>query len=200
MRNRFFIGGYLDEIKITWVKWNTCLASKATGGFGIRSIYALNASLLFKWIWQFRCSPNDLWVKVIKGIHGHDGGIGCGRIVRSTHSPWKAIMHSVSHRRSKGIDLLYECNRSVGDGNSIRFWEETWCGDGLLKVLFPCVYALDGNKLCMVAQRINIVDWNNVLRRLPRGGVESNQYADMMEAIRDVVLSDSKDGWKWALN
>ncbi|GJY22029.1 RNA-directed DNA polymerase, eukaryota, reverse transcriptase zinc-binding domain protein [Tanacetum coccineum] len=109
-------------------------------------------------------------------------------------------MHSVSHRQSKGIDLLYECNRSVGDGNSFRFWEETWCRDGPLKVLFPCVYALDGNKLCMVAQRINNVDWSNVLRRLPRGGVESNQYADMMEAIHDVVLSDSKDGWKWALN
>ncbi|GJU48098.1 hypothetical protein Tco_1217653 [Tanacetum coccineum] len=54
------VGGDLDEIKITWVKWNTCLASKATSGFGIRSIYALNASLLFNWIRQFWCSPNDL--------------------------------------------------------------------------------------------------------------------------------------------
>ena len=40
MRNRFFLGGDLGEKKVPWVKWNICLASKATGGLGIGSIYA----------------------------------------------------------------------------------------------------------------------------------------------------------------
>ena len=31
--------------KVTWVKWNSCLASKAMGGLGIGSIYALNVFL-----------------------------------------------------------------------------------------------------------------------------------------------------------
>ncbi|GKF84213.1 hypothetical protein Tco_0249111 [Tanacetum coccineum] len=79
MRNRFFLGGNLHDKKITWVKWETCLASKAIGGLGIRSIFALNAALLFKWVWRFRTCPNSLWVQVIKSIHGVDGAIGPNR-------------------------------------------------------------------------------------------------------------------------
>ena len=200
MRNKFFIGGNLDEKKVTWVKWNSCLASKAMGGLGIGSIYALNVSLLFKWIWRFRCHPNDLWAKVIKGIHGQHGGIGTGRIAKSNASPWNVIVRSVSQLQLKGIDLLASCNRSLGDGKSVVFWEEYWCGDRPLKELFPRVYALDRDKRCTVAQRVNIIDWNNVLRRNPRGGVESSQFDDMKALISNVELSDNKDGWKWALN
>nr|GEY35892.1 RNA-directed DNA polymerase, eukaryota, reverse transcriptase zinc-binding domain protein [Tanacetum cinerariifolium] len=48
MRNKFFIGGDSDEKKMTWIKWDRCLASKEDGGLGIGSIYGLNISLLFK--------------------------------------------------------------------------------------------------------------------------------------------------------
>ncbi|GJW79957.1 hypothetical protein Tco_0143932, partial [Tanacetum coccineum] len=36
--------------------------------------------------------------------------------------------------------------------------------------------------------------------RSPRGGVELNQFTAMLEAIRDINLSESIDGWKWALD
>ncbi|PWA66546.1 reverse transcriptase domain, Reverse transcriptase zinc-binding domain protein [Artemisia annua] len=115
-------------------------------------------------------------------------------------SPWNVIVHWVSQLQLKGIDLLASCNRSLGDGKSIVFWEESWCGDRPLKELFPRVYALDRDKRCTVVQRVNIIDWNNVLRRNPRGGVESSQFDDMKALISNVELSDNKDGWKWALN
>nr|GEW29263.1 hypothetical protein [Tanacetum cinerariifolium] len=99
-----------------------------------------------EWIWRFRCSPNDLWVKLIKEIHGIDGGIGCGRLFKPSKSHWNAILRSVQHLQLKGIDLLSACCRSVGDGKCTRFWDETWCGDRPLKDLFPRVYALEGNK------------------------------------------------------
>ncbi|GKC33178.1 putative RNA-directed DNA polymerase, eukaryota, reverse transcriptase zinc-binding domain protein, partial [Tanacetum coccineum] len=50
-RNKFFIGGDLDEKKMTWLRWKKCLASKELGGLGIGSIYGLNIGLLFKWVW-----------------------------------------------------------------------------------------------------------------------------------------------------
>ncbi|GJY14799.1 RNA-directed DNA polymerase, eukaryota, reverse transcriptase zinc-binding domain protein [Tanacetum coccineum] len=139
MRNRFFIGGDSDDIKITWVKWNSCLAGKAMGGL-------------------------------------------------------------VSHLQAKGIDLFTLCGRSVGDGNSTSFWGDNWCGTRPLKDFFPRVYALDENKLCTVAQRINIEDWSFVLRRPPRGGAQSNQLDELIQVTRDVVLSDSTDGWNWELD
>ena len=159
-----------------------------------------NFALLFKWIWRFRCSPNDLWVKVVKGIHGQDGGIGFSRRSNSKHSPWNAILKAISNLNNKGIDLLFACSRSVGNGKSIRFWDEIWFGDRPLKDLFPRIYALDKDKRCMVDHRINISAWNIVLRRMPRGGIESQQFSALMDSIRDVLLSDKEDAWKWALN
>ncbi|GJU51482.1 RNA-directed DNA polymerase, eukaryota, reverse transcriptase zinc-binding domain protein [Tanacetum coccineum] len=93
--------------------------------------------------------------KVIKGIHGPDGGIESGRFVKSNQSPWNAILHSVSHLQTKGIDLLCACKRVLGDGKSIKFWDEIWSGDRSYRVMFPRVYALDENKRCTIADRTN---------------------------------------------
>nr|GEX95053.1 hypothetical protein [Tanacetum cinerariifolium] len=175
MRNRFFIGGDSDDKKITWVNWNSCLASKAMGSLGIGSIFALNVSLLFEWVWRFRTTSNSLWVNVIKDIHGHDGGIESGRAGKLSHSPWNSIIRTVSHLQAKVIDLFALCGRSVGDGNSISFWGDNW-----------------------FAQRINIEDWSFVLRRPPRCGVEWNQLDELIQVTRDVV--HSADGWNWELD
>lgn len=60
LRNNFFIGGDLEDKKMTWVAWKMCLASRDLGALGIVSIFSLNRSLLFEWIWTFRMHPNDL--------------------------------------------------------------------------------------------------------------------------------------------
>nr|GEV71630.1 RNA-directed DNA polymerase, eukaryota, reverse transcriptase zinc-binding domain protein [Tanacetum cinerariifolium] len=78
--------------------------------------------------------------------------------------------------------------RSVRDGNSISFWGDNWCGTRPLKDYFPRVYALDENKLCTVAQRINIKDWSFVLKIPPRGSDELNQLDELIQVMRDVVL------------
>ena len=200
MRNRFFIGGDRDDKKMTWVKWKTCLASKAMGGLGIGSIYGFNVALLFKWVWRFRNNSNVLWVNVIKEIYGQDGGFGSDRIGKSSYSPWYSIYHLVSTLRDKGIDLLGMCNRSVGNGSTTSFWGDSWCGGRPLKDQYPRVYALDLNKSCSVADRMGIKDWSSVLRRTPRGGAESNQFADLIQSIQQVTLTSSADAWKWELS
>ncbi|GJU94132.1 putative RNA-directed DNA polymerase, eukaryota, reverse transcriptase zinc-binding domain protein [Tanacetum coccineum] len=48
IRNNFFLGGDVEEKKITLVQWKKCLASKDLGGLGIGSIFGLNIGLLFK--------------------------------------------------------------------------------------------------------------------------------------------------------
>ncbi|GKE37109.1 RNA-directed DNA polymerase, eukaryota, reverse transcriptase zinc-binding domain protein, partial [Tanacetum coccineum] len=166
MRNRFFIGGDLDDKKITWVKWKSCLASKAMGGLGIGSIYAFNAALLFKWIWRFRNSSNVLWVNVIKEVHGHDGGLGRGGSPYSPYSPWSSIIRLVTHLRDKGMDLLGLCSRLVGNGASTKLWSDIWCGDVSFKDRFPRIYALELNKDCYIDQRYNVENWSSFLRTI----------------------------------
>lgn len=72
---------------MTWVAWDKCMASKELGGLGIGSIFALNRSLLFKWIWRFYLYPACLWAKVISNIYGVDGFIGRRGMPRFALSP-----------------------------------------------------------------------------------------------------------------
>ncbi|GKE03904.1 hypothetical protein Tco_1395922, partial [Tanacetum coccineum] len=103
LRNNFFNGSELGERKMVWVSWKTCLASKESGGLGIRSIYVLNVGLLFKWIWRFLHNHSDIWVRVIKGIYGRTGGIFDEHIHRSSQSPWSGILSMVKSIKQKGI-------------------------------------------------------------------------------------------------
>nr|GEU61503.1 RNA-directed DNA polymerase, eukaryota, reverse transcriptase zinc-binding domain protein [Tanacetum cinerariifolium] len=121
MRNNFFIGGDLDEKKMTWVKWKKCLASKELGGLGIGSIYGLNLGLLFKWIWRFLCNSPNFWVRVVKIFRGTNGGITEDVKYSSSHSPWSGILSAISLLKLKGIDLLSLCVRKIGNGSSCRF-------------------------------------------------------------------------------
>ncbi|PWA43954.1 RNA-directed DNA polymerase, eukaryota [Artemisia annua] len=58
----------------------------------------------------------------------------------------------------------------------------------------------NGNKQCAVAQRLNCSDWSIEFRRMPRGCTEESQFTALLEAIRDVRLSDASDGWIWGLD
>ncbi|GJY77297.1 putative RNA-directed DNA polymerase, eukaryota, reverse transcriptase zinc-binding domain protein [Tanacetum coccineum] len=200
IRNRFFIGGDMGDKKITWVRWKSCLASKVMGGLDIGSIYAFNAALLFKWIWRFINNSKALWVNVVKEIHGQEGGLGSGRVLKYSHSPWSSMINLVAQLKDKGIDLLGFCKRSVGNGNTTKFWIDSWCGDRPLRDIYPRIYVLDQNKDCLVAQRYDVQDWSNVLRRLPRSGIELVQFTDMVNSISQVKLSDSPDCWEWDLS
>ncbi|GJZ71543.1 putative RNA-directed DNA polymerase, eukaryota, reverse transcriptase zinc-binding domain protein [Tanacetum coccineum] len=50
------------------------------------------------------------------------------------------------------------------------------------------------------ANRIHLVDWCAVLRRLPRGGVELSQFNSMLFSLGNVDLSDKPNSWLWSLD
>nr|GEY10811.1 RNA-directed DNA polymerase, eukaryota, reverse transcriptase zinc-binding domain protein [Tanacetum cinerariifolium] len=187
MRNKFFIDGEEGEKKITWVKWEKCLASKKLGGLGIGSIYALNLGLIFKWIWRFLCHSNDLWACVITNIYGIKGGINEDR---THHTTWGVILSSVKRLKLKGIDLFSLCKRNLGNGSLTGFWDDN---SPLLKYQFPRIHMLDSDKGCKVSNRLHVSDWSAFLRRLPRGGVELSQFSALLSSIRDITLSDQDD-------
>ena len=196
LRRNFFLGGELDEKKMTWVAWRKCLAKTELGGLGIGSIFAFNRALLFKWVWRFRCQPNDLWARVTSNVYGIDGRIG-EAVAGSAFSPWISVLKSTYGLLEKGVDLLGCRKRQIGDGSSIRFWQETWLGSSTLKDRFPRNFALETVNDCMVVDRVAEVNWLSILRRQPRGGIEEAQMRDLREELNRVILCNKKDGWVW---
>ncbi|GJY83900.1 RNA-directed DNA polymerase, eukaryota [Tanacetum coccineum] len=61
--------------KASWVNWNKVLTAKERGGLGVSSLYALNRGLMCKWVWPFFAHKSLLWSRVIKAIHGPEGGL-----------------------------------------------------------------------------------------------------------------------------
>nr|GEZ83625.1 RNA-directed DNA polymerase, eukaryota [Tanacetum cinerariifolium] len=72
----------------------------------------------------------------------------------------------------RGVDLISHCHIRVGNGLCTQSWNEVWIGDTPLRVLFPCVYALEINKDCTVADKLQY-SVTSSLRRTVRGGVEA---------------------------
>ncbi|GJU71337.1 RNA-directed DNA polymerase, eukaryota, reverse transcriptase zinc-binding domain protein [Tanacetum coccineum] len=60
----------------------------------------------------------------------------------------------------------------AGDGSSIFFCDDDWCGDRPLNFQFPRVYAFDEAKSCIITERLRLLDWFSVFRRPPRGDVD----------------------------
>ncbi|GJT74437.1 RNA-directed DNA polymerase, eukaryota [Tanacetum coccineum] len=163
IRMNFFNGIQGNEKKITWVKWSKVLAAKKHGGLGVSSFYALNRALLFKW----KLSP-------------------------FTSSTWNTIIQEVSVLKSQGVDLISHCKKRVGNGVLTRFWSDVWLGDKQLRLLFPRIFALEANKDCTVATKLQgSVDLS--LHRHVRGGVESHQLDQLQELVESTILTNSED-------
>ncbi|GJV38840.1 RNA-directed DNA polymerase, eukaryota [Tanacetum coccineum] len=195
IRRNFFNGVQCDERKIVWIKWAKVLASKKYGGLGVSSFYALNRALLFKWVWRFISRDNSLWCRLIMSMHGSS----LYKLSPFRYSTWKSIIREVHMLKDRGVDLISHCHIRVGNGLRTQFWNEVWIGDTQLRVMFPRIYALEINKDCTVADKLQF-SVTSSLRRSVRGGVESSQLALLQTYIEGTLLSNMEDRWVWDLN
>ncbi|GJV80315.1 RNA-directed DNA polymerase, eukaryota [Tanacetum coccineum] len=195
IRRKFFNGVQCDERKIVWIKWAKVLASKKYGGLGVSSFYALNRALLFKWVWRFISRDNSLWCRLIMSMHGSS----LYKLSPFRYSTWKSIIREVHMLKDRGVDLISHCHIRVGNGLRTQFWNEVWIGDTQLRVMFPRIYALEINKDCTVADKLQF-SVTSSLRRSVRGGVESSQLALLQTYIEGTLLSNMEDRWVWDLN
>ncbi|GKC15002.1 RNA-directed DNA polymerase, eukaryota [Tanacetum coccineum] len=115
------------------------------------------------------------------------------------YSTWKSIIREVHMLKDRGVDLISHCHIRVGNGLRTQFWNEVWIGDTQLRVMFPRIYALEINKDCTVADKLQF-SVTSSLRRSVRGGVESSQLALLQTYIEGTLLSNMEDRWVWDLN
>nr|GEY66186.1 RNA-directed DNA polymerase, eukaryota, reverse transcriptase zinc-binding domain protein [Tanacetum cinerariifolium] len=172
-----------------------CLRQKKYGGLGVSSYYAFNRALLFKWVWRFISHDNSLWCRFITSMHGSQ----LLKLSPFHSSNWNTIIREINVLKSQGVDLISHCKTRVGNDMRTQFWNDTWVGDTQLRYMFSRIYALEFNKVCTLADKLQ----GSValsLRRTVRGGVEAHQLDLLQNLIGPTILTNLEDRWVWDLN
>ncbi|KAK9058221.1 hypothetical protein SSX86_023061 [Deinandra increscens subsp. villosa] len=197
IRARFFWGFDDQEKKSPWIKWDLVLTSKENGGLGFGSLFAMNIALLYKWRWRFVNEGDALWTRLIKVIHGD-----CIDKVRGANFPstWRRIYKACKSCNEMQLLPSFVIRKQVGLGNETRFWKDIWIDDVPLLSRFPRLFALSLNKDGFISNYRDDDQWIWFWRRNIRGGVESEQFVNLLERLSSYNFSNIDDKWSWCLD
>mgnify|MGYP004702503179 CR=1 FL=1 len=116
---KFWWGQIKDEKKIHWIKWSRMTDLKAEGGLGFRDLQDFNLALLGKQLWRILMQPNLLMSRVLKARYFGRKSIWDIHPKGSDSWCWKSLL-SAREVLEAGL------RRRVGDGESIKIWEDRW--------------------------------------------------------------------------
>ncbi|GKB80690.1 RNA-directed DNA polymerase, eukaryota [Tanacetum coccineum] len=74
-----------------------------------------------------------------------------------------------------------------------------WSEGGTLKNRYPRIYALESSKSITVGMKVAQPSLAFSFRRAPRGGVEQEQFDEIVALVNDVILAPISDRWTWTL-
>ncbi|GJY53243.1 RNA-directed DNA polymerase, eukaryota [Tanacetum coccineum] len=89
--------------------------------------------------------------------------------------------------------------QKVGNGNIIKFWTDNWYHGGILKDIYPRLYALENRKDITVSSKLADPHLNTSFRRDIRGGCELEQFQMLVDLVDSITLAPMEDRWVWNL-
>nr|GEY19855.1 RNA-directed DNA polymerase, eukaryota [Tanacetum cinerariifolium] len=87
----------------------------------------------------------------------------------------------------------------LGNGDNTRFWIDNWYEGGVIKDLFPRMFALETNKNASVSLKLNAPNLDNSFRRQAKSGIEVMQLNSLAEISRITTLVPCEDHFVWTL-
>jgi hypothetical protein len=95
-------------------------------------------------------------------------------------------------------DFFSRSTFSVGNGQQVRFWEDTWLGDAPLASQYPSLYNIVRRKNALVAEVLTNRPLNLEFRRSLTGN-KWDAWIDLVQRLMFISLSDEKDALVWRL-
>ncbi|GKA91310.1 hypothetical protein Tco_0813180 [Tanacetum coccineum] len=127
-----------------------------------------------------------------------DGGMDEG-VSGGVRTCWSSIVNEIKVLKGRGIDMSEFIKLKIGDGVSTLFWDERWYNGGVLKHLFPIVYALESCKNATVSMKLNDPSFDTSFRRRARGGIEEYQLNSLLQIVQSINLVQCADRFRWTL-
>ncbi|GJT74440.1 hypothetical protein Tco_1041165 [Tanacetum coccineum] len=169
LRRKFFNGADINEKRFSMISWNKILASKQKGGLGVSSFFALNRSLLFKWVWRFLSHDASLWHRLIAVLYGNRSPFVHKQVSVSSY-PLELYLERAHFFVAQKYNLLSALKKKG-------------------KRSFPRLYALELKKGITVADKLIDLGCLLFFRRNPRGGVEEKQLHHLVELSVYIFIS-----------
>nr|GEX36674.1 RNA-directed DNA polymerase, eukaryota, reverse transcriptase zinc-binding domain protein [Tanacetum cinerariifolium] len=131
-------------------------------------------------------------------IHGDDGKLDKYVIVGG-QTCWTSIVKEVRYLKGTGINVVDLIRLKLGNGDSSSFWEDKWYAGGVIKELFPRLYALELHKHAIVRMKFMAPSLDNSFRRRVRSGAEESQFNSLLEIMHVINLVPCADRYFWSL-
>nr|GEX25718.1 RNA-directed DNA polymerase, eukaryota, reverse transcriptase zinc-binding domain protein [Tanacetum cinerariifolium] len=124
---------------------------------------------------------------VIKAIHGEDESKGKAKYA-GVRTCWTTIVNEIRILSDQGVNVLEFMRLKLGNGDMASFWNDNWSGGGVLKDLYPRLYALENGKSVNVCTKLSDPCMDYSFRRKTRGGAEQEQ----LDALMDLVIDEKR--------
>ena len=123
MINRFWWAHQDKENKIHWLSWDTLCSRRDKGGLGYRDLHLFNLAMLARQAWRIVMNPDSLCARLLMAKYCPDGDLMKVREGPGISYSWRSIV--------RGIQALKEgIIWRVGNGESIKIWEDPWIPRG----------------------------------------------------------------------
>ena len=187
IRMRFFWQGTSLKKKYAMVSWKQICLPKNSGGLGILDLDVMNISLLLKWWWRLK-DPNytSIWKQIVQVKYAKN----------TPKSKFSAIWKEIYKIASIGE---IGCTMSVGNGQDIRFWLDTWFGDFSLKSRFPDLFEISLEPDITLIEVVQSPE--NGLRFCRQlTGMLWVDFNSLLNIIQSITLTPENDSicWKWS--
>jgi hypothetical protein len=149
-----------------------------------------NKCLLSKWLFKI-LTEQGVWQERIRNKYLHSKSLSQVK-AKSSDSPfWKGLMIVKDNFFDRGFF-------TIGDGQSARFWEDTWLGDSPLANQYPALYNLVHRKQVSVANVMGQVPLNIGFRQVLTG-VNADRWTHLVLRLMPIQLINQPDSFVWKL-
>lgn len=157
------------------------------GGLGIKNIRKMNISLLVNWWWKLE-TEDGLWQDIVKAKYVKGKPIGAIKSKINDFPIWSNLL-KVRHYYLQGR----KCK--LGDGKSIRFWQDSWLSDTPLCISFHELFELCKDPDITVAECANngwVVEFKRHLSNYLH-----NQWYMLADQLNQQAVSQAPDTVSW---
>lgn len=178
------------------VKWDLVCSDVKGGWLGIKNLKHFNVALLGKCLWRFLVDRLGMWRSAVICKYGVGSHKWFPNAIDSPYGSgfWKGIL--------RGWEAFVRHIRfDIGDGSSVRFWKDKWCGDRELWRAFPTLFSLALEEDSLVSSILQVLEDRVVLNPIFWRHLQDWELDSCLLFFKQIysqhVRGDSLDKVRW---